>query len=364
MAEGFRRAGVDFLLTVDKNADACDSYEQNLGHRPVQMDVHELARLARAGMRFPELDLLVADPPCTPWSRAGKRQGVDDPNDCLRVTVELITLLRPTAYLIGNVPGLDDFTNLTTLREIFAPLRQAFYCTADYRSLDAADYGVPQHRVRPFWFGHLEGPCVRWPVPTHCDPATLATRTLFGDAGWPWVTCAAALAHLSPEELGTPVRLRWKDGGEGGDHRPTRPDEPAKTITRNTHSDGALLLVHHRHAPHRPNAPANTITCSDGGGTKKVLAWPWERPSTTLCARATLAPPGRNGRDGTSQDTAPGAIKLSERAAAILQGFPDHWRFCGGTKKSRWAQIGMAMPPPLAHAVATSIMQWFKETNL
>jgi DNA (cytosine-5)-methyltransferase 1 len=75
-------------------------------------------------------------------------------------TCELILLLRPRAYLIGNVPGLDDATQWHHVQRALAPLRKAGYCIADYVSLDAADYGVPQHRIRPFWFGHLEGPCV------------------------------------------------------------------------------------------------------------------------------------------------------------------------------------------------------------
>jgi site-specific DNA-cytosine methylase len=49
------------------------------------------------------------------------------------------------------------------------------------------------------------------------------------------------------------------------------------------------------------------------------------------------------------------AIKLSEKAAAILQGFPEGWTFCGKTKESRWSQIGMAMPPGLAEPVARAI---------
>jgi DNA (cytosine-5)-methyltransferase 1 len=53
------------------------------------------------------------------------------------------------------------------------------------------------------------------------------------------------------------------------------------------------------------------------------------------------------------------AIKLSERAAAILQGFPEDWHFAGKTKASRWSQIGMAMPPGLAEPVARSIVNWF-----
>lgn len=326
MAEGFRRAGIAFDLAFDRDADACDSYEANLGHRPVQVDAHDLVRLARSGMRIPGLDLLVADPPCTPWSRAGKRQGLDDPNDCLRVTVELITLWRPRAYLLGNIPGLDDSVNLPVIHEVFAPLREAGYCTADYRSLDAADYGVPQHRVRPFWFGHLSGSCLRWPLATHCDPVALATQPMFRGELRPWVTCAEALAHLPAEERG---------------HTIARDDawpwsRPATTVT----ADPRLAPPGHH-------------------GKSWLSPWPWGRPSTTLCARATLAPPGRNGRDGTSQDTAPGAVKLSERAATLLQGFPDTWKFCGKTKGSRWAQLGMAMPPPLAHAVATAIARWF-----
>src|SRR5689334_10645185 len=84
MAEGFRRAGIEFSVAVDANPDACTSYEHNLGRRPIQMDVRDLLRLHGVGWRPVErLDLLVADPPCTPWSRAGKRKGLDDERDML-----------------------------------------------------------------------------------------------------------------------------------------------------------------------------------------------------------------------------------------------------------------------------------------
>ena len=76
MAEGFRRAGITFDMVVDRDPDACDSYEQNMGHRPLQMDARDLLRMARLGWRpKAPIQLFVADPPCTPWSRAGKRTG-------------------------------------------------------------------------------------------------------------------------------------------------------------------------------------------------------------------------------------------------------------------------------------------------
>lgn len=55
--------------------------------------------------------------------------------------------------------------------------------------------------------------------------------------------------------------------------------------------------------------------------------------------------------------------ETSERAAAILQGFPDGWHFVGKTKRARWSQIGQAMPPPLAAAVARAIAEQLRATR-
>lgn len=95
MAEGFRRAGIAFDLAVDFDHNHCDSYERNLGHRPEQLDVRVLLEQLRRRERVLDVDLLVADPPCTPWSRAGKRLGVADERDMLEVTCEIIAAVRP-----------------------------------------------------------------------------------------------------------------------------------------------------------------------------------------------------------------------------------------------------------------------------
>lgn len=490
MAEGFRRGGVTFDMAIDNDADACNSYEKNHGHRPLQMDVNDFHRMVVAGWRPPGgVELLVADPPCTPWSRAGKRQGVADERDCLVVTADLIRLLRPRAYLIGNVPGLQDATQWHVVQRVIGGLRDVGYCVRDYVSLDAADYGVPQHRVRPFWFGHLEGPCIVWPSPTHGKPTTQVA--IGGHALTPWVTCRQALGHLSIEDLGRPVQMRIREKGEdgtrhGGDltrcsapdtpaktvvsrqfrkggqilipngtpasprrglvgnekHPASRVDEPAKTvtggranrgaqgdralllptaiehprhpisdpaapsrviktgggrasgngstlrlpqltrdpndtrkanysspdspaltITRNTHSEGATLLVERQPlrgarvgGPDRPSDAVTTDPARVGAGPGQVLEWPWNRPSTTILGDERLSVPGHHDATvGNSSHKGPNAIVLSEKAAAILQGFPDGWVFSGETKRARWGQIGMAMPPGLAEAVARAI---------
>ncbi len=426
MAEGFRRAGIEFDLAFDADPNACDSYKANLGHRPVQMDVRDLLRMVRAGWRscrtwpqpwpsswsgdaVDQIDVLVADPPCTPWSRAGKRKGTGDERDMLGSTIELIHLLRPRAYVIGNVPGLDDSTNWPTVQRALEPLRAIGYCVADFLRLDAADYGVPQHRVRPFWFGHLDGPCLKPPAPTHGDPAFVAHGQLPGVDGLrPWVTCREALGHLPPAELGRPVRMRKRDCN--GKQHGSIADAPARVLGTSNLSDGNVLLANAKHPINTPDAPSMVIRSkshagAQGGavlaldepptrkkrppwtqgpqwsrvtspdapsptvltGTQRIggngvkLDWPWDRPSTTVARDPRIPPPGHKPEHWGALLSGPDAVLLSERAAAILQGFPEGWVFAGKTKTSRWSQLGQAMPPPLAEAVARSVreqMEW------
>lgn len=387
MAEGLRRAGIPVSIAFDYDTDACDSYEANHGYRPIQIDARDLLRMVDCmwapGSHYGRPDLLVADPPCTPWSRAGKRLGTADDRDMLAVTIEIIKLVRPRAYLIANVPGLDDQPNWHVVQDFLGELEGEGYCVRDFTRLDAADYGVPQHRVRPFWFGHQRHTeCIHWPARTHGSPEECRQFTIPGlEPLKPWVTCRDALRHLPPEDLGSPVRLRWRaqngsqhgsvpdrparvvctsslgDGNvlAGPNHRPSREDAPARTLTGNTHGDGSLLALPN-HGPHHADEPANTLRAGDGGGAIKCLEWPWDRPATTTTTTDRLPAPGHHGGSMLSQ---PNAVKLSERAAAILQGFPEGWKFCGKTKRARWAQIGMAMPPPLAEAVARSVVRQF-----
>lgn len=372
MADGFHRAGITFDFAFDADPDACDSYAANLGHRPIQMDVRDLLRLVRAGWRptLAPLDLIVADPPCTPWSPAGKRLGEADERDLLAETVDLIRLLRPRAYLLGNVPGLQFADAWPTVQARLGELARVGYCVADWITLDAADYGVPQHRRRPFWFGHRGGSCIRWPTPTHGDPRNLG---LPGIEMLPWVTCRAALSDLSAEDLGRPVRIRIRETGEdwrknGGDRtRCSRPDAPAPTVGAKDRWQGTVLLGPDRdhHPNSRPGHPSRTIKPNTGrnGSGAALLAWPWDVPATTVSTDERIPPPGTHPRE-SSILSVPNAVVLSERAAARLQGFPDSWKFCGKTKRSRWSQLGQAMPPPMAEAVARSVAAQFAATEI
>ena len=399
LAEGFRRAGLPIDLAVERDPEACDSYAANLGVRPWQADVRALLDWTP-----PEpIDLLIADPPCAMWSRAGKRRGLADERDGLAVTVEIIRRLRPRSYLVGNIPGLDDRPHWPVVQRLLGGLAADGYCVRDFASLNAADYGVPQVRVRPFWYGHLDGPCIRWPEPTHADPALLARALpLPGVAPQlaPWVSVREVLqAHLGddPTAWGRPVSMQMRPtkrglGRHGSDEtRCSAPDATARVVVAHQTANGGQILLNVAHSPSSPDRPSKGISArmrSQGGqmltlhdtpqsaralagdrpattfdarparaGTgNATLAWPWERPATTVTvgnATGRLAAPG-NGSIA-ERKTDPNAIVLSERAALVLQGFPPGWTICGRTAKARWSQIGQAVPPAVAEAIARAI---------
>ncbi len=415
MALGFRRAGIEFDLVVDKDESACKSYRHNLGHDPIRMDLRDLLRLAESGWHpgGGVLDLVVADPPCQPWSTAGKQRGLGDERDCLRPLIALIEVLQPRAFLLGNVPGLEHANAADALADTVGALSFRGYCI-DHIVLDAADYGVPQRRIRPFWFAHRGGPCITWPSPTHGPPTDQIG--LAGTELAPWVTCRQALRDLPMAELGKVRSLRPpKKHANGSGHPWSEADSPARTICAR-HDGGSgggdvLQLFDTGFPPSHVDQPARTVTTRGSHKGNKMVGiqieeWPWDRPATTVCGENWIPQPGHT---HTRMDKFHGkpyqgwrAVVLSERARARLQGFPEWlcgcnggfpiarvedlqremeegsgpdvrisevcqtcwlprrpWRFIGHTKGSRNAQIGMAMPPPLSEAIARSVAQWF-----
>lgn len=351
LALGLKRAGLEPTWAVDNDPEACASYARNVGHAPVQLDLRELLRLLTTGICEPApIDLLIADPPCTPWSRAGARKGLQDDRDTLSVTFELITVLRPKAFLLGNIPGLDDAPNHRQLQRLLQTIADR-YCV-DYQAIDAAAYGTPQHRRRPFWFGHRPSlPHLRWPKRTH-GALDRQLSIASSEQLAPFVTCRDALGHLSAADLGRPVSLRQR--ACNGKQHGSVPEKPA-LVVGTSNSDDNVLLVHPKHPISTADKPSRTITTKgDGRGAQGgcALEWPWEAPATTLRARDELSQKGGQSRN---------AIRLSERAGAILQGFPDDAVFVGRTKRSRWSQIGQALPPQVGEAIGRSLVRWFSE---
>lgn len=246
------------------------------------------------GQPFKGVDLFAAGLPCPPFSVAGKQLGERDDRNLFPAALRLIDEIRPKAIMIENVRGFlsavfEDYR--TSLRQDLE--RLGYY--ADWRLLNASDFGVSQLRPRV---------------------VIVAVQRAFADLfDWP-----TPLPH-NPPSVGEVLRdLMSANGWLGLDRWVERANEIAPTIVGGSKKHGG----------------------PDLGPTRARRAW------------ATLGVEGRSiALEAPSPDFV-GMPRLTPRMVARLQGFPDAWQFYG-RKTTAYRQIGNAFPPPVAKAVAANI---------
>lgn len=213
---GLEQAGWRCRYASDIDDDAVRTMEANqvsgrafLGTAIKRADVTRLSGkeiLAAAGLARGSVPLLAGGPPCQSWSSAGHQLGFDDPRgrlwaDFLRLARELDTRW----LLFENVRGLltargPDGVPGSALAIIRHKLLEAgFHTTVSL--LNAADFGVPQRRVRLFIIGYRDGDEPRFPIASH-------SKTPHDAARRPWVSLGEALASIErvrPEEIIRPT---------------------------------------------------------------------------------------------------------------------------------------------------------------
>jgi len=179
---GLERAGLETLgaIELDPVARASLALNRPRLHHLAPYEIGELARELRPerlGIHSGELAVLAAGPPCQPFSKAAQWSpqaalGLHDPRaSCLDGLLKLLERLLPHALLIENVPGFvrGPSSALGVLEARLAEVNCR--CGTHYRVsvavIDAADYGVPQHRRRAILVALRNGDELRWPSPTH-----------------------------------------------------------------------------------------------------------------------------------------------------------------------------------------------------
>ena len=103
---------------------------------------------------LPECDLIVGGPPCQGFSSAGLRQQHDARNSLVRDYSSIIAECRPKAFIFENVEGFLTAGNGEYVRDLLAPTIAAGY-SIHLRKVNAANFGVPQHRKRVIAVGGL-----------------------------------------------------------------------------------------------------------------------------------------------------------------------------------------------------------------
>jgi DNA (cytosine-5)-methyltransferase 1 len=205
---GFHDAGFDIVEMVEVEPLFAATLSANVG--PDKPLGNSVVRCIDIRDYQPADDLLVdfiiGGPPCQTFSAAGRRaagvRGTDDPRGTLfEEYVRILTKLQPRGFLFENVYGIVGANNGKPWRAIQDAFRACGY-RLFWRILDAADFGVPQHRERLIIVGIKDGEgSFKFPYPTHGPDST---------AGCAYYTAGQAVAHVSNDDKANlNINGRW-----------------------------------------------------------------------------------------------------------------------------------------------------------
>lgn len=335
---GLERAGFEIAGCVEVDPDARATLRANRPswHQLTPGDIHSHRPrdvLGAFGLGSHEATLLLGGPPCQPFSKSGQwRNGtaprMTDPRaETLRAYLGLVDVLLPEMMLLENVQGMltarsrrnQRYEGLDVLRAELARINRRHGTRYEPvpMVLDAADYGVPQHRRRAFVFASRDGEMLSEPVPSY-GPLAGATN---GDEPTRLANAWDALHDLDDPDFDRALLPSGKWAG-------LLPSIP----------EGDNYLHH-----------------TSRGAGKPIFGWRrryWSfllklaknRPSWTIQAQAGSATGPFHWR----------SRRLSLLEAARLQCFPDDWKIEGSATSAR-RQLGNAVPPPLGEAVGLEI---------
>ena len=148
MRLGFERNGMSCVFSSEWDPNSQKTYAANFGHTPFG-DITQIQ-----AQEIPDFEVLLAGFPCQPFSSIGKRQGFEHPTQgtLFYDVVRILEHHKPPAFLLENVKGLVNHDKGRTWQIIQETLLDLGY-TVHAKVLDAADYGLPQHRERIYIVG-------------------------------------------------------------------------------------------------------------------------------------------------------------------------------------------------------------------
>lgn len=326
---GFERVGFHVLLGIDIWKDALNTFLFN--HSSSQVLQADLSYLSPSEtqplLNGNSVDVIIGGPPCQGFSVAGKRIVDDIRNKLYKNFVNFVSYYKPKAFVMENVPNILSIGGGAVREEILKDFSELGY-TVEHSILTASDFGVPQNRRRAIFVGFLNGHHFVFPEPLNSETDK--------------VTSKDAISDLPEESLidGAPY-----------------PCEACSTYQQQARSK-SLGVYNHQATVHNDKTKEIISLVPDGGnykdlpvdlqGTRKMhIAWTRlnsKKPSFTIDT-------GHRHHFHYLYNRIPTA-----RESARIQSFPDDFIFtCSRT--SQLKQIGNAVPPLLAQAIAKSLLE-------
>ncbi|MGL5656047.1 MAG: DNA cytosine methyltransferase [Fusobacteriaceae bacterium] len=331
ISHGFRAAGFEIVAAVEKDKNIAYSYQMNHPETHVyNKDISEI-EIERTFKKYKgDISVVVGGPPCQGFSQKGHRKSINDSRNFLfKYFVDVVAYLKPSYFLMENVPNLltsEKGYFKDEIKELFEKIGYSL----DIKILNASNFGVPQNRRRAFILGKIGD-----------KPITLP------DGNGKKTTIWEAISDLAFLESG--------EGENIQSYRIEIQSEYQKLMRKSSELYNHLATNHSEDAIRRLK-----LIPSEGGKeslpqkelTKSIYSGTWcrmkkDKVSVTVTTRFDTPSSGEFSHPYLNR-------AITVREAARLQSFPDSFIFYK-TKTSQMKQVGNAVPPILAEEIAKVI---------
>ena len=327
LSKGFEMAGFEIKLAIDMWNDAVKTYNHNHKDKvAICEDIQELTdefllELAASN----EIVGVIGGPPCQGYSTVGTRD-VNDPRNHLYLEYcRVVEKIRPDFFVLENVKGLTTLAGGAFRDDTIKRFGDLGY-DVSFDIKNAADYGVPQNRLRVFFVGIKN------------------KKFKFPDEFSKKISCEEALSDLPPLDIVDGLNLEHN-------YICKAQNDYQKLMRENS-----KVIKNHIITKHAEKTIEIISKIPDGGSIKDLPSEFWEirkynkafermssmRPSNTVDT-------GHRNYFHYKENRIP-----TVRENARLQSFPDEFEILG-SKTSQYKQVGNAVPPLLAYAIADAI---------
>lgn len=346
LSAGFEAQGYTVLAGNDIDNAAGETFKASHPHAIfLEGQIEEYSSedfLKSCGISKGELDCLIGGPPCQAFSVYNHQRGMHDRRSRLfKEYLRIVEGIMPSWVILENVTGITSVGKGKAVKDILAGLAELGY-QVEFRVLKAENFGVPQERRRIIFVGNRLGLSYKWPAPT------------YGNDSKPFVTVWDAISDLPPLANGEGVdRQKYKGTPQNNYQRLMR--------------EGTKYLYNHV-APRLAKINLERMKHIPEGGSWRDIPFdllPAGMKKARRCDHTKRY--GRLSKQGfastilTKCDLHWGAFihpeqdrVLTVREAARLQSFPDSFKFLG-SRTEQYIQVGNAVPPLLAAALAEGI---------
>ena len=367
MTLGFEQAGFDVLAAVELDPIHASVHEYNfpfwttICQSVTKTTAREIRSRSAIGDR--DIDVVFGGPPCQGFSLIGKRDLADDRNSLVLHFVRLVLELQPKFFVMENVRGMTIGKQKQVLQSVIEKLQAYGYeVKENYQVLNAANYGVPQNRLRLFLVGCQKGlKLPDYPLALTQPPANRASKnkTQKNDYLPPTPNVKEAIGDIPEVNHYPELEVRdWVIANHG------QPSLYASQLRNLIVADddysysriyNSNLLTCSRRTKHTETTIARFAATIPGKSDR--ISHFHRLDSNGLCTTLRAGTASNRGAYTSPRPIHPLTPRcITVREAARLHSYPD-WFMFHATKWHGFRQIGNSVPPLLAKAVAKQIIK-------